>query len=114
MTVTAILVVANGGTLGVIIGTDYAFSTLPSCSTKSNSRNDGPGRADLCKVVKTSDQSTLGILVDLFDWMDGLSPQPMKEVVSLYEQLQAIETKSQKSSLAATMQAEIEEQKGKL
>ena len=65
-------------------------------------------------MVKTSDQSTLGMLVDLFDWMDGLSPQPMKEVVSLYEQLQAIETKSQKSSLAATMQAEIEEQKGKL
>ena len=58
------------------------------------------------------------MLVDLFGWMDGHKPQPVKEIVSLYEQLQAIETTVSKVLAwrwqAATTQAEIEERKGKL
>ena len=77
----------------------------------------GPGTANLRKAVKASDQSTLGMLVDLFDWLDGLRPQPVKEIL-LHERSQAIETKvSDVLALkrqAATIQAEIEEQKGKL
>ena len=79
---------------------------------------NGPGRANLRNAVKASDQSTLGMLVDLFDWLDGLRPQPVKDVVSLHERSQAIETKVSnvlaRKWQAATIQAEIEEQKGKL
>ena len=53
----------------------------------------GPERADLRKAVKASDQSTLGKLVDLFDWLDRLRRQPVKEIISLYEQSRAIEAK---------------------
>ena len=163
--VTAVLVVANGGAQDVTIGPDWAFSTLSTIFPKSLASNitlmstnelsslrrdlsgdatpdalkkarqfhldnhmvlqmedlkakDGPRRADLRKVVKASDQCTLGMLVDLFDWMDGLSPQPVKEIVSLYEQFQAIKTKVSnvlaRRWQAATMQAKIEGQKGML
>ena len=54
--------------------------------------NDGPGRADLREAVKASEQSTLGMLVDLFDWLDGFGPQA-KEIVSLHERSQVIKTK---------------------
>ena len=36
-------------------------------------------RAGLCKSVKSSEESALGTLVELFDWLDGLEPQPMRE-----------------------------------
>jgi len=32
-------------------------------------------------------------LVELFDWLDGLEPQPTTEIVALYEKSQAIEVK---------------------
>ena len=42
------------------------------------------------EAVKASEQDTLETLVDLFDWLDGLEPQPTSEVVSRYEKLQGI------------------------
>ena len=36
-------------------------------------------KADLCKTVKASEQDGLGTLVELFDWLDGLEPQPMMD-----------------------------------
>ena len=36
-------------------------------------------RAGLCKAVKSSEESALSTLVELFDWLDGLEPQPMME-----------------------------------
>jgi hypothetical protein len=33
------------------------------------------------KGVKTGEQVALGVLVDLFDWLDSLEPQPTTEVV---------------------------------
>ena len=42
------------------------------------------------EVVKTSEQDTLDMLVDLLDWLDGLEPQPTSEVVSRYKKLQDI------------------------
>ena len=44
------------------------------------------------EVVKASEQDALEMLVDLFDWLDGLEPQPTSEVVSRYEKLQVIAT----------------------
>ena len=80
---------------------------------------DGPGRTDLRDAMKASEQSTLGMLVDLFDWLDGLRSQPVKEIVSLlHERAQAIENKISnvlaRKWQAARIQAEIEEQRGKL
>jgi len=37
--------------------------------------------ADLQNAVKAAEQNALGMLVDLFDWLDGLVPQPTTEVV---------------------------------
>ena len=52
------------------------------------------------------------------DLLDGLRPQPVKDVVSLHELSQAIEIKVSnvlaRKWQAATIQAEIEEKKGKL
>ena len=50
-------------------------------------------RTELQRTVKHTEQKGLGMLVDLFDWLDGLEPQPTTEIVALYEKSQAIETK---------------------
>ena len=36
-------------------------------------------KADLRNAVKTSEESALQMLVKLFDWLDGLEPQPTTE-----------------------------------
>ena len=45
------------------------------------------------EAVKASEQDALEMLVDLFDWLDGLEPQPTTMTVSLYEQLHRIVSK---------------------
>jgi len=54
------------------------------------------------------------MLVDLFDWLDGLEPHSATEIVSLYEHSQAIEAKVTdvlaQMNQAATMEAKIEDQ----
>jgi hypothetical protein len=51
------------------------------------------GRSEMRKAVKDGEQKALGMLVYLFDWLDGLNPQPTTEIVSLYEKSQNIEVK---------------------
>ena len=46
------------------------------------------------EAVKASEQDALEMLVDLFDWLDGLEPQPTTKSVSLYEQLHRIVSKA--------------------
>jgi len=41
------------------------------------------------KAVKASEKDALETLVDLFDWLDGLEPQPITRIVSLYEHYQS-------------------------
>jgi hypothetical protein len=70
-------------------------------------------RKDLQKMVMTAERKALEMLVELFDWLDGLEPQPTTEIVALYEKSQAIEVKitntlAQMNQAAATM-AEINE-----
>jgi len=43
------------------------------------------GRADLRRAVKTDKEGALDMLVDLFDWLDGLEPQPTANIVSRYQ-----------------------------
>ena len=49
--------------------------------------------ADLEKTVKGAEQRALEMFVDLFDWLDGLEPQPTTAIVALYERSQAIDAK---------------------
>ena len=68
---------------------------------------------DMQKAVKNAEQNALEMLVDLFDWLDGLEPQPTREIIALYEKSQAIEsnitnTLAQMDQTAAKM-AEIQE-----
>jgi len=48
---------------------------------------------EMQKSVKCAEQKALEMLVELFDWLDGLEPQPTKEIIDLYEKSQVIESK---------------------
>ena len=41
-------------------------------------------RTEIRRAVKSAEQETLGVLVDLFDWLDRLEPQPAAGVGSRY------------------------------
>jgi hypothetical protein len=67
---------------------------------------------EMQKAVKRAEENALEMLVDLFDWLDGLEPQPTTEIITLYEKSQAIEsmitnTLAQMDQTAAKM-AEIQ------
>ena len=49
-----------------------------------NDQNVKTGWRDLPQLVKAAEQRALGMLVDLFDWLDGLEPQPTTEITPLY------------------------------
>lgn len=46
------------------------------------------------KAVKTGEESALEMLVDLFDWLDGLERQPTTENISLCARFRNIMTAS--------------------
>jgi hypothetical protein len=48
-------------------------------------------KADLRKAAKVAQQKALKMLVDFFDWLDGLETQSMMESGSLYEKAQTID-----------------------
>ena len=48
-------------------------------------------KKDLHKAVQEGEKNALETLVHLFDWLDGLEPQPTKEIVYLYTLSQTIE-----------------------
>ena len=63
------------------------------------------------EFVKDAEQDALEMLVELFDWLDGLEPQPTRGIIALYEKYQVInsvitDTLAQ-TSQAATKRAEI-------
>ena len=64
---------------------------------KYSTFRDGPSqkvpRKTLRKMVLHAEQKALEMLVELFDWLDGLEPQSTTEIVDLYEKSQAIESK---------------------
>ena len=69
------------------------------------------GRKEMQKAVKRAEEMALEMLVDLFDWLDGLEPQPRTEIVTLYEMSQALEAKITNTlaqmDQASAMMAEI-------
>ena len=84
---------------------------------KYSTFKDGPGQRMtknmLRDMVVTAEQKGLQMLVELFDWLDGLEPQPTTEIVVLYEKSQAIEAKITNTlaqmDQAASKMAEIKE-----
>ena len=44
----------------------------------------------MLRAVKAGEQSALEMLVGLFDWLDGLEPQPTREIFPLHEEPQII------------------------
>jgi len=42
-------------------------------------------KAHFREVVKANEHDVLGILVDLFEWMYGLEPKLITEIIPLYE-----------------------------
>ena len=57
-----------------------------------NDRNRKTGRTHLRGMVKADEQGALDMLVDLFDWLDGLEPQPTTWITPLYVKPQAMVT----------------------
>ena len=59
---------------------------------KYNKLKDDPNtkrvRAEFRKAVKTGEQDAMEMLVDLFDWLADLEPQPTTGIMSLYEKSQ--------------------------
>ena len=47
-------------------------------------------RARLCKAVKAGEEDALEMLVDLFDWLDGLEPQPTTELFDQFRNIKAM------------------------
>ena len=45
------------------------------------------------KSVKDAEQNALEMLVELFDWLDGLEPQPTTELIAIHDKAEAIESK---------------------
>ena len=45
------------------------------------------------ELVEFAERSALEMLVELFDWLDGLEPQPTREIIFPYEMSQDIEGK---------------------
>ena len=70
--------------------------------------------SNLRNAVKFAEQNALEMLVDLFDWLNGLESQSTMGIVSLFENSQAIEAKVTdvlaQMSQAATMETKIEKQ----
>ncbi len=50
-------------------------------------------RKEMRREVMSAERKGLEVLVDLFDWLHGLEPQPTTEIVALYEKSHAIESK---------------------
>jgi len=68
--------------------------------------------------VQECEKTSLEVLVELFDWLDGLEPQPKKEVVILYNLYQMIEARITNTlaqmDQAAAKKAEIDKLMGTL
>ena len=48
---------------------------------------------EMKKSVKRAEQNALEMLVGLFDWLDGLEPQPTTEIMAISKMSEAIESK---------------------
>ncbi|KAK7458148.1 hypothetical protein VKT23_010056 [Stygiomarasmius scandens] len=66
-------------------------------------------KRDMRAAVQAGEEKGLFMLVRMFDWLDGLTAQPTKEILSLYDQAQEIETQIN-NTLAQMDQAALKRQ----
>jgi hypothetical protein len=66
----------------------------------------------LRNAVLAGEKTSLETLVDLFDWLDSLKPQPTKDIISLYDRSERIEQKIT-DTLAQMEQADVKEKEAK-
>ncbi|PBK99273.1 hypothetical protein ARMGADRAFT_496405 [Armillaria gallica] len=59
---------------------------------KTNPRIPEKTKKQFRQAVLAGEQKALEMLVEMFDWLDGLKPQPTTDIMSLYDQSQKIET----------------------
>ncbi|PBK60448.1 hypothetical protein ARMSODRAFT_966036 [Armillaria solidipes] len=59
---------------------------------KTNSRIPDKTKKQFRQAVLAGEQKALEMLVEMFDWLDGLNAQPTTDIMSLYDQSQKIET----------------------
>jgi len=82
--------------------------------SKLKDPNMNKERAKLRNAMKVAEQNALETLVELFDWLDGLRPQSVTGIVSLYEHSQVTEATMTNAlalmNQAAEIEAKIEEQ----
>jgi hypothetical protein len=62
---------------------------------KHKNPKSGGNLKQLQAIVTSGEDVALSMLVELFDWLDGLAPQPTRDILDLYQQSQNIETKMQ-------------------
>ena len=70
-------------------------------------------RTDFRRAVKAAEQETLGVLVDLFDWLDRLEPQPTADVVSRYHNtlISASRAAAKKAMYSAVMKMKMAQER---
>ena len=66
---------------------------------------DDPSRAEMREAVKSSEQKALEMLGQLFDWLDGLKPQPMTKVQDPHEKPKDIK-RAEPSHVAGSLRKE--------
>ena len=75
----------------------FLFDNPIALQKKFRGLKDGPNKRKLAnemqKDMKIAEQRALEMLVNLFDWLDGLESQPTTEIVALYKKSHAIESK---------------------
>jgi hypothetical protein len=76
---------------------EFLFDNPIALQRKYLQFKDDPSKkramTELQKTVKRAEHQALRMFVDLFDWLDGLEPQPTTEIMALYERSQAIDAK---------------------
>ena len=76
-----------------------------------NYLNKSQVEAEMRKAVQAGEQRALEMLVNFFDWLDDLEPQPTMDIINLYEMSQAIEAFNPNilaQDLAVAKKAEID------
>jgi hypothetical protein len=66
------------------------------------------GKAGLREVIEVEEANAMGMLVGLFDWLDGLERRPTVEVVSRQEGFQAVVAKATTSYLIQQVKERVQ------
>jgi hypothetical protein len=66
------------------------------------------------RSVDAAEEEAVEVLAQMFDWLDTLDPLPTKEIISLYQQSQMIETEIQNTLAVMRQIAEADKKAGEV